>query len=202
MFAYISGKLINKTPIQAVIDANGIGYEIHIPLKTFDKLPEKGEKTSLFIYFSFTESEGIRLFGFASSEEKELFKILISVSKIGPKIALSVLSSVSVNDFISAIHFNDLKLIASVPGLGKKTAERLVIELKDKVGKIDTLKLPSLSDDRAFVFEAESALTTLGYKPVNIRAAMNELLKKQTFHSSEELIKAVIKYLYNQSNGI
>jgi Holliday junction DNA helicase RuvA len=199
MFAYISGKLVTKTPFQAIIDVNGVGYDIHIPLKTYDKLPDKGKNATLFIYFSFSETEGIRLFGFHTSEEKELFKILLSVSKIGPKIAISVLSSLSTQDFLTAIHMSDTKLIASVPGLGKKTAERLIIELKDKVGKMDLIKLPALSEEKAFIFEAETALTTLGYKPITIRSAMNHLLKNQTFNSSEEIIKAVIKYLYNQN---
>jgi holliday junction DNA helicase RuvA len=199
MFAYLTGKLALKSPMQVILDVNGVGYDIQIPLKTFDKLPEKGKTTTLFIYFSFTESDGIRLFGFFTPEEKELFKALISVSKIGPKIAISVLSALTTNDFISAIHLSDIRTLSSVPGLGKKTSERLIIELKDKIGKLELVKLPKSTAESSLLIEAESALSTLGYKPIPVRNAINKLSKEHDFYSSEEIIKAVIKYLYKKN---
>ena len=124
MFSYLKGILAKKSPFLAVVDCNGVGYEINIPISTFDKLPEIGKKVEIQIHFTMNESEGIRLFGFCSLEEKEMFRQLLSISKIGPKTAISVLSGISVPILIRAVQTGDVKLISTVPGIGKKSAEK------------------------------------------------------------------------------
>ncbi len=202
MYAYINGILTQKTPVSIVIECGGVGYEIFIPLSTFDNLPEIGKQVKVQIHYSFNEIDGVRLFGFFSVEEKELFRYLISISKIGPKIALSILSGLSVEDLIHAIQTGNVDLISTIPGIGKKTAERLNIELKDKVsnikiaGKTYISKL-GISD---IVQEAETALITLGYRQFEIRKEISRQIKNNDFTTSEEIIKAIIKSLYKKRN--
>ncbi|HPR17071.1 MAG TPA: Holliday junction branch migration protein RuvA [Candidatus Cloacimonadota bacterium] len=200
MIAFLDGIVTAKEPVNVVIDCNGVGYFVHIPLSTFDKLPDNGKKARLFIHYSFNESDGVRLFGFFSKEERDVFRQLISISKIGPKLALAILSGLSVQDFIRAIQAGDIGLIATIPGIGKKSAERLIIELKDKVGSIaDLSDLMSTSGDKDIVMEAETALVTLGYRQFEVRKSIAVLLKENDFKTSEEIIKAAIKALYKKS---
>ena len=200
MISYLKGLLSRKEPVIAIIDCQGVGYEVNIPLSTFDKLPEIGNEVILLVHYSFNEVDGTRLFGFITSEEKELFRHLIAISKIGPKLALSILSGLSVEDLIQAIQMGDVNLIATIPGIGKKSAERLIIELKDRVGSIraDQLLKESGIGRSDMIKEAESALLTLGYKQFEIRKAFSALLKEQEFTSSEEIVKAGIKALYKK----
>ena len=123
MISYLKGLLSRKEPVIAIIDCQGVGYEVNIPLSTFDKLPEIGNEVKLLVHYSFNEVDGTRLFGFITSEEKELFRHLIAISKIGPKLALSILSGLSVEDLIHAIQMGDVSLLATIPGIGKKSAE-------------------------------------------------------------------------------
>jgi len=200
MIAFLKGILIHKTPLNVQIECHGVGYELFIPLSTLDMLPQTGEQVRLHVYYSFNESDGARLFGFYTPEEKELFRELISISKIGPKIALSILSALSVKDFVKAVQSANIHLISTVPGIGKKSAERLIIELKDRISKILSSgeELISLKRSEQWVEEAESALLTLGYKAHEVRKALATLIKEQKFTSPEELIKAAIKYLYKK----
>ena len=201
MFSYLKGILAKKSPFSAVVDCSGVGYEINIPLRTFDKLPEIGKTVEIQIHFTMNENEGIRLFGFWSLEEKEMFRQLLSISKIGPKTAISVLSGISVPNLIRAVQTGDVKLISTVPGIGKKSAERLIIELKDKVGKIAFEDVPIADLEKMdIVREAESALITLGYKLYEIRKVLTRLTKENDYDSSEELLKATIKDLYKKRN--
>ena len=201
MFAYLKGTLTQKNPVYAVIDCLGVGYEVNIPLSTFEKLPEIGKEIEIQIHFSMTENDGIRLFGFFSVEEKKLFRQLISISKIGPKTALAILSGLSVQDLIQAVQTGNVSLISTVPGLGKKSAERLIIELKDKVGKIGSEEISLLSGIRKtdIIGEAESALITLGYRPPEVKKTIARLIKENKFQSTEEIIKATIKFLYQRN---
>ncbi len=200
MISYLKGLLSRKEPVIAIIDCQGVGYEVNIPLSTFDKLPEIGNEVKLLVHYSFNEVDGTRLFGFITSEEKELFRYLIAISKIGPKLALSILSGLSVEDLIQAIQMGDVSLIATIPGIGKKSAERLIIELKDRVGSIqsDQLLKDSGKGHTDMIKEAESALLTLGYKQFEIRKVFSALLKDQEFTSSKEIVKAGIKALYKK----
>lgn len=202
MYSYLQGILSEKYPTIIVVDCNGVGYELFVPLSTYDKLPEVGKEVKILVHYSFNESDGVRLFGFYSEEEKLLFRQLINISKVGPKLALSVLSGLSVSDLIRAVQTGDISLISSIHGIGKKSAERLIIELKDKVGEITLL--PSdrdYSDSEAQIIQdAETALLTLGYKRYDIRKIISILSKENDFTTSEEITKAAIKALYNKRN--
>jgi Holliday junction DNA helicase RuvA len=199
VFAYIRGKLAEKKPMMVVLDTQGVGYEIRIPLSTFEKLPALGAEAKLLIHYAHSEDD-IRLYGFCTEEEREFFRLLIGVSRIGPKLALSVLSGLSVKNLIDAIQTGEIDILASIPGLGKKTAQRLVVELKDKV---DGIALP-LSDSmpvsvpRSILQEAEVALLTLGYKTPDIKRAWKAVLNPETSLSTESIIKVTIRYLYQQ----
>ncbi|MBT5421029.1 MAG: Holliday junction branch migration protein RuvA [Candidatus Cloacimonetes bacterium] len=202
MYSYLKGVLSEKLPTTIVVDCNGVGYELFVPLSTYDKLPETGKVVTILVHYSFNESDGVRLFGFYSDEEKLLFKQLINISKVGPKLALSVLSGLSVADLIHAVQIGDVSLISTVHGIGKKSAERLVIELKDKVGDIDVKSVdngyPGIDSD--IINDAETALLTLGYKRYDIRKIISKLMKDTDFSTSEEITKAAIKALYKKRN--
>ena len=202
MYSYLKGILSEKYPTIIVIDCKGVGYELFIPMSTYDKLPEIGKEVKVLVHYSFNESDGVRLFGFYSDEEKLLFRQLINISKVGPKLALSVLSGLSIADLIHAVQIGDVNLITTIHGIGKKSAERLIIELKDKVGNI-TLKpldgnYPDADSD--LIQDAETALLTLGYKRYDARKIISKLMKEKDFSTSEEITKAAIKALYKKRN--
>lgn len=202
MYSYLKGILSEKYPTIIVIDCKGVGYELFIPLSTYDKLPEIGKEVKVLVHYSFNESDGVRLFGFYSDEEKLLFRQLINISKVGPKLALSVLSGLSIADLIHAVQIGDVNLITTIHGIGKKSAERLIIELKDKVGNITSKPLdgnyPDADSD--LIQDAETALLTLGYKRYDARKIISKLMKEKDFSTSEEITKAAIKALYKKRN--
>ncbi len=200
MIAYLKGTLTYKEPVSAVIDCNGVGYEVNIPMSTYDKLPALNESTKIYIYYTFNDNDGARLYGFYTPNEKELFIQLIAISKIGPKIALSILSGLSTEDLIEALQVGDVDLLSTIHGIGKKSAERLIIELKDKVGniQIDKSKSKISSEKSNLMTEAESALITLGYKRYEVKKILSKLLKESDFNNAEKLIKAAIKSLYKK----
>ncbi len=202
MYSYLKGILSDKLPTTIVVDCNGVGYELFVPLSTYEKLPEAGKEIKILVHYSFNESDGVRLFGFYSDEEKLLFRQLINISKVGPKLALSVLSGLSVADLIHAVQIGDVNLITTIHGIGKKSAERLVIELKDKVGDIAIKALDSNYQgiDSDIINDAETALLTLGYKRYDIRKMISRLMKDTDFSTSEEITKAAIKALYKKRN--
>jgi len=200
MYSYLEGKIAAKSPILITLDCHGIGYEVNIPLSTFDQLKEIGEKTKLYIHYSFNDLDGAKLFGFYTELEKQLFRLLISVSKIGPKLALATLSGLPTKELISAIQSENSGLLSTIPGIGKKSAERLIIELKDKVLGLGGDDFSSIykTASRDIIQEAESALVTLGYKQFEIRKVINNLAKNESFKSSEDIVKIVIKSLYRK----
>ena len=202
MYSYLKGVLSEKYPTTIVVDCNGVGYDLFIPLSTYDKLPETGNEVKILVHYSFNESDGVRLFGFYSDEEKLLFRQLINISKVGPKLALSVLSGLSVADLIHAVQIGDVNLITTIHGIGKKSAERLIIELKDKVGDITTISLAGdyPGTDTELIQDAEIALLTLGYKRYDARKIISKLMKENDFSTSEEITKAAIKALYKKRN--
>ena len=161
MIAYVRGVLDHKEPNRVVMDVNGIGYEIFVPLSTYQKLPAIGGQAKLHTYHHVRE-DALQLYGFVSSEEKEIFEMALSISGVGAKLALSILSAISVDEFRRAVAQGDMKALTKIPGIGKKSAERMVLELKDKVGKVQ------LDERMARVLEAESggdavlALLSLG----------------------------------------
>jgi len=161
MISYVRGVLDYKEPNLVIVDVNGIGYEVFVPLSTYQKLPAVGGQVKLHTYHHVRE-DTMQLYGFLSSEEKEVFELVLSISGVGTKVALSILSFVSVNEFRRAVAQGDMKTLTKIPGIGKKSAERMVLELKDKIGDIHI-------DERMLrILEAEStndavsALLTLG----------------------------------------
>lgn len=202
MISYIKGTVIDKSPVMVIVECSNIAFEIRIPVSTYEKLPLPGNEVILHIHFNISEDD-VKLYGFISVQEKELFKLLLSVSGIGPKIGLTILSSINWQTFIKHIRYEDTKALTIIPGLGKKTAQRLILELKDKVEKSDmTYMIRDVEDSKTNLFdEAETALITLGYKLPDIRKALDNLDNRNEIKSSEELIKLVIKHIY-QKKGL
>jgi Holliday junction DNA helicase RuvA len=197
MFAFLRGIVVDRQAGSVVIDCSGVGYLVEIPNSTLTALPDEGKTAKLYIHFNMSETDGIRLFGFATPEEKKMFQELINISRVGPKIGLAVLSTLSVKNIIQSILNEDDKLLATTPGLGKKSAQRLIIELKDKVDKFNIAveASPVTKVSSGLFKEAEDALITLGYKAFAIQKAFREL-KNETFANTEEIVKKTIKILY------
>lgn len=199
MIAFLTGRLAFKAPTHLTLDVQGVGYEVHIPLSTYYALPNLDEVTALNIHTHLRE-DAIQLFGFLSQSEKESFLLLISVSGIGPKLALSVLSSLSVTDLVHAIQFEDIEKLATVPGIGKKSAGRIALELKDKVGKIHGVHPPAAVADApeldGHYEDALSALVNLGYRAQDAKEALKRVTKAATGSVAlKELIRQGLKEL-------
>ena len=162
MYDYIHGNIVHKTPTTLIIETHGIGYKIHIPLSTFERIPHKEEikiYTKLFI-----REDEIKIYGFSSHEERDLFNLLISVNGVGPNIALTVLSGCSVNQFKKYVDENDSSALQRIKGIGKKTAERIILELKEAAKSLTSEELPSAEAKKmAVTSDAIMALISLGY---------------------------------------
>ena len=195
MIAYLAGKIIEKEANSVIIDVGGVGYEASIPLSTFYELGEAGEEVSLRI-FTYVREDTLQLFGFKTSQERELFLKLITVSGIGPKVAISMLSGMNADEIIAAIRTENLALLTSIPGIGKKTAERLVIELRDKVlaisaaagGSMASGNLNSVSTNEVYE-DTISALVNLGYQ----RNAAEKAIKKAVQEGSELSVQKLLR---------
>jgi len=180
MIASLTGRLAFKAPTYLVLDVHGVGYEVFIPLSTYYGLPNLSESISLSVHTHVRE-DAIQLFGFLTSQEKDAFVLLTSVSGVGPKLALSVLSALPVSDLVSAIQSGDVEKLTTVPGIGNKSASRLVLELKDKVEKLypglaPTSDSPRQGEDATFD-DALSALVNLGYRPQDAKEALKQVKK-------------------------
>ena len=182
MIAALTGRLAAKAPSHLTLEVQGVGYEVFIPLSTFYALPDLNESTSLRIHTHLRE-DAIQLFGFLTSLEKEAFVLLNGISGIGPKLALSVLSTLSVPDLVSAVTAGDLDKLASVPGIGKKSAGRIALELKDKAERLHpatarTPETPAGRTDR-LQDDALSALVNLGYRAADVRDVLRSLARSR-----------------------
>jgi len=167
MIAYVSGILAEKTPARIVVEACGVGYEMSISLSTYDRLPAKDAPVKVFAYHHVRE-DGETLFGFASEAEKGMFAKLTGVSGVGPKIALAILSGLTLADLSLAIASGEAKRISAVKGVGKKTAEKICVELKDKVNAFEAMSAAAGADrGKAFLRDAVLALSALGYGEEN-----------------------------------
>ena len=193
MIEYISGLLARKSSDFVVVDVNGIGYKIQITLNTYDALPEINGKISIDTFFHVTENSQ-SLYGFMDSLEQELFKMLISVSGIGPKTAIGLLSAVKPNDFKQRLIAGEVKMLTSLPGIGPKTAKRIIIELKDKFTKSSTEDLP-LEDDEVYSSDAYYALLNLGFKSNVIKKVIEKIIANNNEISTEDLIKESLNKL-------
>lgn len=198
MIAFLKGILLKKTTDTLIIDNGGIGYEVIAPLSTFYALPEEGEEVSLHIYTHVREDAFI-LFGFKTALEKNIFRLLISVSGIGPKLATNILSGIGPDILLEAIAAGDLVRLQSIPGVGKKTAERIILELKDKAQKLGTdLVIPSrvaIFKDKTISEDALSALMNLGYPSKAARIAVDKATSNVTDASLEAVIKEALRLL-------
>jgi len=171
----LSGILLEKRPDRALVDAAGVGYELHVPLGTFASLPGIGERASLHVHTHVRE-DAILLFGFATAEEKALFERLITVSGVGPKVALAVLSGLPLPELVGAIAAQNVKRLSTIPGVGKKLAERLGVELKDKVQGLLPVGAPPAAEPAGalggLLEDAVGALLNLGYRKPQAEAAV------------------------------
>jgi Holliday junction DNA helicase RuvA len=198
MIAFLRGKLLETLPTQVTVDVNGIGYEALIPLSSYDKLPAPGQEVKLLTHLVVRE-DAHTLYGFMSAAERELFRLLIdSVSGIGPKTALNILSGISVTAFRGAVASGDVKALSQISGVGKKTAERIVVELKEKVGPAGTWEALSAqrarSPEEQKVNDAVLALLALGFKQVEAHDAVRKVQDSLGPQATvEALVRACLK---------
>ncbi|MCQ2309021.1 MAG: Holliday junction branch migration protein RuvA [Bacteroidia bacterium] len=194
MYSYISGTVVEKNPAFVVIDNQGIGYLINITLNTFTAIGEK-EKVKLFVHLAIREDAHV-MYGFYTEQERSLFLQLITVSGVGCNTARLILSSMTVKEAVDAIATNNIKMIQSVKGIGAKTAQRIVVDLHDKVGKMDVAAAENSSAGyNTLKEEALSALMVLGFSKLNIEKTLDKLLKQMASPSVEDLIKEALRLL-------
>ncbi len=199
MIDSVRGKLAVKQPTHVVIDVQGVGYGLHIPLSTYASLGEI-ESTQEHCTYLYVRDNAMQLYGFASAEEKELFQLLLSVSGVGPRMALGVLSGLSVSEFREAVNSGDVSMLMTIPGIGKKKGERLLLELKDKIGvelgETVTGEVAVTTVEGRLIRDAMSALLSLGCKPPEARRAIQGARKVFPEGGDlEELIKEALKHL-------
>lgn len=198
MIAYLEGKLIEKNPTLLILEVNGVGYAVNIPVSTYGSLVETGQMVKILTYQHVREDE-LKLYGFSTKPEKELFELLIAVNGVGPRMALSILSCISVQEFQRSVLQEDLDVLTAISGVGKKKAQRLIVELKEKLGKVDLGERKDLREEEAIltpaVDEAALALMSLGYTKVDARRALDKVTEEtKEALPVEELIKRVLKY--------
>lgn len=194
MIARLRGKVIEAYPNRLVVDTGGVGYEVHVPLSTFDRLhAAEGLDVDLRTHLHVRETAHT-LYGFATEEERDLFLLLIDrVSGIGPAIAMAVLSGMPVGRFKACVAGGEVAELSKIKGLGKKTAERIVLELKDKVGVVDTWQEVASGQMAPAPADAELALVALGYKQVEARKAVRKVLETNPDAPAEELIRGALR---------
>jgi holliday junction DNA helicase RuvA len=194
MIGRLSGRVISKQAPGVILDVNGVGYEVDVPMSTFYVLPESGEAVVLLIHTHVRE-DAIHLYGFATAAERMLFRTLIKVSGIGARLALTILSGIEVTAFVRCVQHADESALVRLPGVGKKTAQRLLVEMKDRLDDIPiafaTAAAPTLSAAGTPVEEAVTALIALGYKPVDASRMITAV--ERTGASTEELIRMALK---------
>jgi Holliday junction DNA helicase RuvA len=192
MIAYLKGKLLQKNTNQIILDLKGVGYSVWIPLSTFLKIGETGDEAELLVYTHMSDSS-ISLYGFYTEEEKEIFLKLISISGIGPKIGLNILSGIEVSDLEDAIRRGDVARISLVPGIGKKTAMRIAMELQEKlVKKEQILKTTGFQEREDLI----SALTNMGFKRKEVEKIVDDVIKELSLEAGfEALLREGLKHL-------
>jgi len=197
MFEYIQGTLKYIGSDYVVVDINGVGFKIYTRVNSISGIVDKEENLKLYNYLNVRENE-ISLYGFSSKQELELFELLINVSGIGPKVALNILNNTNAKDLVTAIAFEDVKALTKLPGVGKKTAQKILLELKDKlsINDIDEDIRPSeFKEENSAVSEAILALESLGYDPMESTKAVRKVSNKNLNLTVEDLIKNALKEL-------
>lgn len=204
MIGRIRGILVEKSPGQALVESAGLGYEVDIPLTTFFNLPEPGDEVVLHTHFAVREDHQ-SLFGFSARFERDLFRQLIKVNGVGPKLAVGILSGLDASQFVRCVEARDINSLVKLPGVGKKTAERLLIEMADRIGQLEGQFVPSSvggaapdpaaeprkAAGHAPIEEAEAALISLGYKPQEATKAISRVAEEGM--TSQELIRLALR---------
>ena len=197
MIGQITGIIVSKIAPDVLVDVQGVGYEVLVSLGTFFELPEVGRGVTLHTHFVVRDDAQL-LFGFSSLPERSLFRTLIKVNGVGPKMALGILSGMTAGEFAYAIRTNDVATLVKLPGVGKKTAERLVIEMRDRIDHIDATANASVAVKRPDIQqEAESALIALGYKPQDA-AKMISRTESDQVTTAEQLIRGALKSMVSK----
>ncbi len=193
MIGHLTGKVISKKPTQIIIDVNGVGYLVNITLNTFDRISSETESVSLHTYLHVREG-ALDLYGFFTIAEKEMFELLISISGVGPKLAQGILSGIQIDELKEALRTGNLSRIVAIPGVGRKTGERLIIELREKVDKLsDDIDSPGLAPSKFTVKDdAVAALTGLGYNQKAADRIIRSILDSKPDLSIEDLIKEAL----------
>ncbi len=200
MIGRLSGKLLHKQAPDLVLDVNGVGYEVQAPMSTFYQLPDCGTAVSLYTHMVVREDAQL-LYGFIDDRDRQLFRTLIKVNGVGPKLALTILSGIEVGQFVACVQHGDVATLVKLPGVGRKTADRLLVEMRDRLkdwapqgvvaeaGVAGEVAVPAANQ---LLQDAESALVALGYKPVEASRAISASYN-DTIESSEELIRQALK---------
>ena len=192
MIGSLRGRLAGKQAPHIVLECNGVGYEVETPMSTFLDLPESGAEIFLYTHLLVREDAQI-LYGFSTEEERALFRTLLKVNRVGAKMALGVLSAMTANDFRRCVEYEDAAMLSKVPGIGKKTAERLIMEMRDKVDKVGVPSLPGekVAVEASSRSEAFDALVALGYKANEVNKLLGKL--DTDGKSAEDIIRQALK---------
>ena len=201
MITFLRGRLAASLPDRACIDVGGVGYEVYVPISTYDRLGETGREVTLLTHFHVREQEQT-LYGFATDEERDLFRLLINrVTGVGPKMGLAILSGMSVRDFKRHVVNGDTAALSKISGVGKKTAERIILELKDKVGVAEAWKdsapgaLVVLTPQQAMASDVVLALINLGYKQIEAQKAVKKVLDEGAAADQSGVLRAALRLL-------
>lgn len=200
MYYFLNGKIVEKTPAVAILDVSGIGYEVRISVNTFSALPDLGQSVKLLTHFVVREDAQL-LYGFATEEERDLFRLLLSVSGIGPKTALTLLSGMTISELKTAILDGSIAVLSSITGIGKKTAERVIVELRDKLtrgaGKDSKDIVHDMNVSDSAVEDAIQALVALGYTKLKAKEVTQRVLKDGLGKklSVEDIIRKALKHV-------
>ena len=198
MIVNLNGKLIDKSPSEAIIDVNGVGYLCYISNNTYDGLPNLNKDVSLFIYHQISENNQ-SLYAFSQKNEKELFLMLISVSGIGPKTGINLLSSVSPEEFKRRLIGGEVEMLSSLPGIGPKTARRIIVELKDKFSNYSSNDMPIEDNETNESYkDSYNALKSLGFNHNAINRCLSKIINKNNDLNTQDLIKESLKLLKNK----
>ncbi len=194
MIAQLRGRLADKRPNQLLVDVHGVGYLVHIPLSTFYAVGDLHAEVTLLIYTHVRE-DALALYGFLTAREKHIFELLLSASGVGPVLALKILSGMSVDELVPAIRAGDLAQLTRIPGVGKKTAERMVVELRDKLAAIEPLEVVRAASRTGLEADVVSALLNLGYDRRAAEKAVEDVQRNGSAGSFEALLRATLQQL-------
>lgn len=192
MIYFIEGKILEKSPANVVIENNGIAYVLNIPFTTYQNIGEIGENVRLYTYLKINEEE-VNLYGFFKEEERKMFEYLISVPGIGPKVALRILSGIEIEQLYLGIINEDIEFLSRIPGVGKKTGERLIVELKNRIKKLEIKAETYETKEREKIIDAIEALIVLGLKRKEATEVINKIVKEKPSLSLDEIIREALK---------